>query len=51
MNKKSVKYLQSINFLQLTLAKKTGNKNVGHTAPKLVISVIIKQNTNLCEKI
>jgi hypothetical protein len=37
-NKKSAKYLKGINFLQLTLAKKTEIKNSGHSAPDLVIS-------------
>jgi hypothetical protein len=38
MNKNSVKYLQSINFLQLTLDKKTEIKNLGRATPGLVIS-------------
>jgi len=34
----SAKYLQGINFLQLTLAKKTEIKNLGHETPDLIIS-------------
>jgi hypothetical protein len=37
MYKKSVKYLQGINFSQLTLAKKTEIKNLGRATPDLVI--------------
>jgi hypothetical protein len=34
----SVKYLQGINFLQLTLAEKTEIKNLGRETPDLIIS-------------
>jgi hypothetical protein len=37
INKNSVKYLQGINFSQLTLTSKTEIKNLGHTTPELVI--------------
>jgi len=46
-----VKYTQGINFLQLTLARKTVINSLGHVALDLVISVIVKQNTKLTEKI
>jgi hypothetical protein len=36
--KTSVKYLQGINFLQLTLAEKTQIKNLGHETPDFSIS-------------
>jgi len=35
---KSVKYLQGINFLHLTLAEKTEIKNLGRETPDLIIS-------------
>jgi len=35
--KKRVKYLQGINFLQLTVAKKTKTKNLCSATPDLVI--------------
>jgi len=41
-------YLQGISFSQLTLTSKTEIKNLGYATPELVI---IKQNTNVCEKI
>jgi hypothetical protein len=37
MNKNRVKYLHGINFSQLTLAEKTGIKNLGHATSDLVI--------------
>jgi hypothetical protein len=39
MKKNSSKYLQGINFLQLTLAEKTEIKNLDRATPDLVISV------------
>jgi hypothetical protein len=44
----SVKYLQGISFLHLTLAKKTKIKNLCCAAPDLVISLITKQKTSIC---
>ena len=38
MNKNSVKYLQSVNFSQLTLAEKGQVKNLRPATPNLVIS-------------
>jgi len=38
MNNISVKYLQGITFLQLTLVKKTEFKNFGRPSPNLVSS-------------
>ena len=38
MKKKSVKYLQGINFSQLTLVENTEIKNLGRATPDLVIS-------------
>jgi hypothetical protein len=38
MNKNCVKYLQSINYLHITLTKKTEIKDLGHATPDLVIS-------------
>jgi hypothetical protein len=38
MKKNSVKYLQGINFLQLTLAEKSEIKKLGCETPDLVIS-------------
>jgi hypothetical protein len=38
MKNNSVKYLQSINFSQLTLASKTAITNLVHATPYLVIS-------------
>jgi hypothetical protein len=45
MNKKSVMYLQGINFSQLTLTLKTEIKNLGHATTELVIS-----QSSLCRK-
>jgi len=38
MNISSVKYLQGIRFLQLTVAEKTEIRNLGRAAPDLVLS-------------
>jgi len=46
-----VKYKEGINFLKLTLARKTVFNSLGHAALDLVITVIIKLNTKLTEKI
>jgi hypothetical protein len=41
MNNNSVKDLQVINFLQLTVNKKTEIKNLGHAIPDSVISQLL----------
>jgi len=46
-----VKYLQDINFSQLTLSEKTEIMNLGLGKPDLIITGIMKQNANFCEKI
>jgi hypothetical protein len=51
MNQNCVKHLWGINFLLLTLAEKTEIKSLSRAIPHPVISQIIKQKTNLCEKI
>jgi hypothetical protein len=38
MNKNSVKYVQVINFTQLTLAEKTDIKNLGRASPEMCFS-------------
>jgi hypothetical protein len=37
MNKNTIEYLQEINFSQLTLAERTGLKNLGRTTSGLII--------------
>jgi hypothetical protein len=51
IDKNSVKYLQDINLSQVTVSEKTEIMNLGRGKPDLVITVITKQNTNLCWKI
>jgi hypothetical protein len=52
MNKNIVKYLQGINFSQLTPTERTETKNLIRATDTWFsfFSVIIKQNKNLCEK-
>jgi hypothetical protein len=51
MNKNSAKYLQGIGFSQLTLTKNTEMKNLGRATPDWLFLILIKQNTDLREKI
>ena len=50
-NKNSVKHLQSINFLQLSLTKKTEIKNLSCNTRFSYFPVIIRQKTSIYEKI
>lgn len=45
MNKNIVKCLHRVNFSQLPPGEKTKVENLGRAATMLVISVIVKQNT------
>ena len=49
MNKKSVMYLQGINFSQLTLAEKTETKNLGHATHDVIISQSLSRRKETCE--
>jgi hypothetical protein len=50
MKTDSAKYLEGINFSQLTIVEKTEIRTVGREKPELVISQSSKQNTNSFEK-
>ena len=51
MDKNGVKYLQGTNFLQATLTENAGIKNLVMQQLTPYFSALIKQNTNLCEKL